>query len=42
MVEIMNIIGNQDFKSAAGTKFFGGLKNEIETILIEIEQEINK
>ena len=29
-------------KSAAGTNYFGGLKNEIETILNEIEQELNK
>ncbi|QRM89273.1 MULTISPECIES: DUF6090 family protein [unclassified Lacinutrix] len=29
-------------KSAAGTNFLGGIKNEIETILIEIEQELNK
>ncbi len=29
-------------KSAAGTNFFGGLKNEIDTILNEIEQELNK
>ena len=29
-------------ESAAGTKFFGGLKNEIESILNEIKQELNK
>ncbi len=29
-------------KSAAGIIFFGGLKNEIEVILNEIEQELNK